>query len=76
MYPYHNDLSHYVTTMWQLELLKKGRVPSECLRLYIHIYILDPLNVSAKCKALRDVNTEISNNNKNISQLTEHVLCE
>ena len=69
MYPYHNNLSHYVTTMWQLDLLKKkkskGRVPSECLRLYIHIYILDQLNVSAMCKALRDVNTEISNNNQN-----------
>ena len=69
MYPYHNNLSHYVTTMWQLDLLKKkkskGRVPSECLRLYIHIYILDTLNVSAMCKALRDVNTEISNNNQN-----------
>ena len=69
MYPYHNNLSHYLTTMWQLDLLKKkkskGRVPSECLRLYIHIYILDPLNVSAMCKALRDVNTEISNNNQN-----------
>lgn len=67
MYPYHNNLSHYVTTMWQLDLLKKkikGKVPSECLRLYIHIYILDPLNVSAM-GALRDVNTEISNNNQN-----------